>query len=207
MRLDEALGALPVVAILRGVRPEEAVGVGETLLAEGIVAMEVPLNSPAPFDSIARLAGALGRDAAIGAGTVLSPGDVPRVADAGATFVVAPDVRPAVVRAAIARDLAPLPGFATPTEALRAVRCGARYLKLFPAANLGTGFIAAVRAVLPPGIAIVAVGGVDASNAARWLAGGAAALGTGSSLYKPGVSTDELQTAARQLVAAIRREH
>lgn len=207
MRLEDALAGLPIVAILRGIRPGEAVAIGETLLAEGILAMEVPLNSPDPFDSIGRMADALGRDAAIGAGTVLATGDVPRVADAGASFVVAPDVRPAVVRAAIARGLTPVPGFATPTEAFRAIRSGARYLKLFPAANLGIGFIAAVRAVLPPDVAIVAVGGVDTVNAAQWLVGGAAALGTGSSLYRPGMRTDDLRKTARQLVAAIRRDN
>lgn len=207
MQLEDALGRMPVVAILRGIRPVEAVAVAETLLAEGIAAMEVPLNSPEPLDSIGRMADALGREAAIGAGTVLSVDDVPRIADAGATFVVAPDVRPAVVRVAIARGLTPVPGFATPTEALRAVRSGARYLKLFPAGNLGIGFIAAVRAVLPPDVAIVAVGGVDTPNAAQWLAGGAAALGTGSSLYRPGMRAGDVRQTARQLVAALRREH
>lgn len=204
MRLEVALAAMPVIAILRGIRPVEAVAVGEALVAAGIVAIEVPLNSPAPFDSIGKLAQALAGRAAIGAGTVLAPDDTGAVARAGGTFVVAPDTRPSVIRTARGHGLDAVPGFSTPGEALRAIRAGARILKLFPAASLGMGFIGAVRAVLPPDIMIIAVGGVDAPNAKQWLAAGAAGLGTGSSLYRAGSDAAQVATAAAQLVAAVR---
>ena len=204
MRLEDALAAMPVIAILRGIRPVEAVAIGEALVAAGIVAIEVPLNSPAPFDSIGNLAQALAGRAAIGAGTVLAPDDTGAVALAGGTFVVAPDTRPAVIRAARGHGLDAVPGFATPGEALRAIRAGARILKLFPAASLGMGFIGAVRAVLPPDITIIAVGGVDAPNAKQWLTAGAGGLGTGSSLYRAGSGAADVATAAAQLVAAVR---
>ena len=203
MRLDDALEALPVVAILRGVRPDEAVAVADVLIGAGIAAIEVPLNSPAPLASIERLVAAFGGRAAIGAGTVLTPRDVAAVAAAGGGYVVAPDIRTPVVRAALALGLDAVPGIATPTEALCAVRAGARHLKLFPASVIGPGFVGALAAVLPPGVAIVAVGGVTAENAQAWLDAGASAIGTGSALYRPGRSLAELGADAAALVRVV----
>jgi 2-dehydro-3-deoxyphosphogalactonate aldolase len=206
MKLEQAMAAMPVIAILRGVQSRECVEIGETLLAAGILAIEVPLNSPAAFDSIAKLAAALDGRAAIGAGTVLTADDAASVADAGGSFVVAPDTRTSVIRAVLERGLEPVPGFATPSEALRAIRAGARWLKLFPAASLGMGFIGAVRAVLPPDVRIIAVGGVDAPNARQWLTAGAAGLGTGTSVYRAGRTTADVAAAAAALTAAVRAE-
>jgi 2-dehydro-3-deoxyphosphogalactonate aldolase len=206
MKLEQALAAMPVVAILRGVRARECVAIGEALVAAGILAIEVPLNSPAAFESIGKLAAALDRRAAVGAGTVLTADEAAAVADAGGSFVVAPDTRTSVIRAALGRGLEPVPGFATPTEALRAIRAGARWLKLFPAASLGMAFIGALRAVLPPDVRIIAVGGVDAANARQWLAAGAAGLGTGTSLYRAGRTTADVAAAATALAAAARAE-
>ncbi|HEX5787131.1 MAG TPA: 2-dehydro-3-deoxy-6-phosphogalactonate aldolase [Woeseiaceae bacterium] len=200
MRLDDALKAMPVVAILRGVQPDEAVAVADVLIGAGIAAIEVPLNSPAPIASIERLVAACGGRAAIGAGTVLTPRDVAAVAAAGCNYVVAPDIRTSVVRAALALGLDAVPGIATPTEALCAVRAGARHLKLFPASVIGSGFVGALAAVLPPGVAIVAVGGITAANAQTWLAAGVAAIGTGSALYRPGRPLAQLGADAAALV-------
>jgi 2-dehydro-3-deoxyphosphogalactonate aldolase len=206
MKLEQALAAMPVVAILRGVQARECVAIGETLVAAGILAIEVPLNSPAAFDSVGKLAAALEGRAAVGAGTVLTPDEAVGVADAGGSFIVAPDTRPSVIRAALGCGLEPVPGFATPTEALRAIRAGARWLKLFPAASIGMGFIGAVRAVLPPDVRIIAVGGVDAPSARQWLAAGAAGLGTGTSVYRAGRTTADVAAAAAALAAAVRAE-
>lgn len=204
MKLERALETLPVVAILRGIRPDEAIAVGRALVGTGIRAIEVPLNSPAARESIARLAGDLGNRAAIGAGTVLSPEDARAVADAGARFVVAPDTNAAVIESALDAGLEPVPGIATPTEAFAARRAGARWLKLFPADPLGVPFWEALRAVLPADTRVAAVGGIDAANARAWLDAGVAALGTGSSVYRPGLSVAEVEANAMALVDAVR---
>jgi len=204
MKLEHALESLPVIAILRGVRPDEVVAVSRALIETGIRVIEVPLNSPGAEDSISRLAGAFSDHAAIGAGTVLTGDDVRAVTDAGAGFVVAPDTNPSVIEAALGAGLVPVPGIATPTEALAAWRAGARWLKLFPAAALGVGFWQALRAVLPTDIRIAAVGGIDAANARAWLDAGVAALGTGSSVYRPGLSAADVEANAKALVAALR---
>lgn len=205
MKLDEALKfGEPIIAILRGITPDEALAVGETLVEQGIVMIEVPLNSPDACTSIGCLARSLGNRAAIGAGTVLTARQVIDVASAGATFAVAPDTYPEVIDATLAQGLEPVPGFATPGEALTATRHGARFLKLFPASTLGIDFMEAVRVVLPDDVGIVAVGGVDVRNAAEWLAAGAVALGTGSSLYRPGRSAGDVAMEAAALTRAIR---
>ncbi len=204
MKLEDALESLPVIAILRGVRPSEAVAIGRALLGAGVRAIEVPLNSPAACESIARLAGDVGDRAIIGAGTVLAPDDVRATADAGARFVVAPDTNADVIAAVLERGLEPVPGIATPSEAFAARRAGARWLKLFPANALGMDFWRALRAVLPTDMRVAAVGGIDATNAGAWLDAGVAALGTGSSVYRPGLSAAEAGTGAKALVGAVR---
>jgi 2-dehydro-3-deoxyphosphogalactonate aldolase len=190
-----------VIAILRGVRPDEVLDVARALIDGGIAVIEVPLNSPQPFDSIARLA----REAAawgvrIGAGTVLGEADVDRAADAGATLIVSPNVDAAVVRRSAQRALFSLPGVATPSEGFAALAAGAHGLKLFPGELLGPPVMKAWRAVFAPATAFYAVGGVGEHNIAAYKAAGAAGVGIGSSLYAPGVEAPELTRRAKALV-------
>jgi 2-dehydro-3-deoxyphosphogalactonate aldolase len=189
-----------VIAILRGVKPDEVLGVAEALIEGGIALIEVPLNSPQPFDSIERLARTLGSQARIGAGTVLAAADVERAADAGATLVLAPNFDAAVVQRTVQRGLFSMPGVATPTEGFAALAAGAHGLKLFPAEMLGPPVMKAWRAVFAPGTPMFAVGGVGDNNIAAFKAAGATGVGVGSSLYAPGVARDELTRRARALL-------
>lgn len=191
-----------IVAILRGVQPHEVLDVAGALVDAGVRCIEVPLNSPQPFDSLERLAARWGAELTVGAGTVLSPGDVDRVADAGGRLVVAPNCDAAVVRRAKARGLLALPGVATPTEGFAALAAGADGLKLFPAEMLGPPVLKAWRAVFPAGTVMCPVGGVGVHNLAAFKAAGAAAAGIGSSLYAPGVDRATLAARARSLVQA-----
>jgi len=204
MTLDEALAQSPIVAILRGVRPEEVVGIGEALFQSGIRAVEVPLNSPNPLASIQRLVERLGAHMACGAGTVLSVTDVGGVIEAGAGFVVSPNTDGAVIRRAVAVGLEPAPGFATASEAFQAIGAGARHLKLFPAATYGPGHLRQLKAVLPDEAVVWAVGGVGAANLAPWWDAGARAFGIGSEIYKPGQTAAETAVKAAALVEAAR---
>ena len=198
------LEKLPLVAILRGLRPEEAVGVGHALAEAGFGLIEVPLNSPHPFDSIEKLAGALGRHVLVGAGTVLDPADVRRIAGAGGGLVVSPHADPQVIRAARAAGLVSLPGIATPTEAFAAIAAGADALKLFPAEMLAPPVLKALKAVLPPDIPLLPVGGISPDNMAAYIAAGAAGFGIGSALFRPGMTAAEVGAAARRFVSALR---
>ncbi|MGR3394976.1 2-dehydro-3-deoxy-6-phosphogalactonate aldolase [Pseudooceanicola nanhaiensis] len=191
-----------IIAILRGITPEEVEPVAEALLDEGIDRIEVPLNSPDPLTSIARLARATEGRATVGAGTVLSPEDVDRVRDAGGTLIVSPDCNPAVIDRTRERGLLSFPGVATATECFTALRHGADGLKFFPGFLIGPEGLAAIRAVLPPDAKTYAVGGVDPENFAAWIAAGATGFGIGSSLYKPGLSAEEVRRRAEGIVRA-----
>jgi len=202
-RFDEAFARFPLIAILRGVQPDEVEAVGEELVAAGFTILEVPLNSPDPLDSIARLARALAGRAVVGAGTVLRVADVAAVAQAGGTLIISPNANPQVVAAAVAAGLVALPGIATPTEAFAALDAGAAALKLFPAEQASPAVLKAMRAVLPNGTRLLPVGGIVADGMAPWLAAGAAGFGLGSALYKPGMSAAQVGENARAFAAAI----
>ncbi|MET0363790.1 MAG: 2-dehydro-3-deoxy-6-phosphogalactonate aldolase [Sphingobium sp.] len=197
-------GAPPVVAILRGLRADEALIVTGALVEAGIRLIEVPLNSPDPFTSIAAMQSAFGDVALIGAGTVLDADSVDRLADTGARLMVTPNIDPPLIERGLSRGLEVMPGFVTPSEALAAVRAGARKLKLFPASAMGLSYIKAVRDVLPRDVQVWAVGGTGADNLGEWLSAGAAGLGVGGALYKPGFTPEEVGTRARALVRAWR---
>lgn len=189
-----------VVAILRGITPAEAIAVGHALQAGGIRIIEVPLNSPEPFDSIERLAREFGEELLIGAGTVLTVADVDRVADAGGRLMLAPSFDAAVVKRGQARGLLTMPGVATPSEGFQALAVGADALKLFPAEMLGPPVLKAWRAVFPKTTPMFSVGGIGEHNLAAFKAAGASGVGTGSSLYSPGIAAAELTPRARVLV-------
>jgi len=195
---------IPLVAILRGVVPERVVEVANVLYDAGIRMIEVPLNSPDPFASIAALAACQRADWTIGAGTVLTADDVRRTQDAGGRLVVAPNCDSNVIRCALQLGLQVLPGFATPTEAFLAIQAGAKQLKLFPAASYGPQHLQAVRAVLPRDVGVFPVGGIGAPNIAEWLAAGAAGFGFGSDLFRPDYDLAEIKRRAACLVQAVR---
>jgi 2-dehydro-3-deoxyphosphogalactonate aldolase len=197
-------GIVPLVAILRGIRPQEVLEVGAALHEAGIGAIEVPLNSPSPLESITRLAAGFGDRCLCGAGTVLRAADVDAVQAAGGRLIVTPNTVPAVIERAVALGLTVIPGFATATEAFAAIGAGASLLKLFPAASYGPGHLKALRDVLPATVAVFAVGGVGAANLAPWRQAGCAGLGVGSDLYRAGHSAGEVHRRALALVAAWR---
>ena len=198
------LATLPLIAILRGIKPGEAVAVGEALFAAGFRIIEVPLNSPAPLHSIAQLAGALGRRALIGAGTVMSGEAVDQVAEAGGRLVVMPQSDAAVIGRAKEKGLYCLPGVATPTEAFAALAKGADGLKMFPGEGLPPAVVKAWRAVLPADLGLFPVGGITAEKMAAYYAAGASGFGLGSALYKPGLDPGEVSERAAAFVAAWR---
>lgn len=193
---------LPLIGILRGITPDEAVAVGEAVLATGITTLEVPLNSPEPLESIRLLAEALGERALVGAGTVLTPAQARDVHAAGGQLVVSPNCRPAVIEETRRLGMASWPGVVTPSEAFDALDAGASGLKLFPAVQVGLEGMQAVRAVLPAGTRLYAVGGIGMGNFAAWRAAGVDGAGLGSALYKPGQSAAQVGEQARALVAA-----
>jgi 2-dehydro-3-deoxyphosphogalactonate aldolase len=202
MELNAALEACGIIAILRGVKPEEVVDVGAVLFGEGIRVVEVPLNSPDPFSSIGKLAKHFGDRMVVGAGTVLSVQDVNMLKESGGTISVSPDCNPETIARAVALGLDPLPGVFTPTEAFAAIHAGATHLKLFPAEVASPQTVKAWRAVLPKHVKVHAVGGVTPQNMGEWLACGVSGFGIGSSLYKPGMDLKAIGDAARALVAA-----
>jgi 2-dehydro-3-deoxyphosphogalactonate aldolase len=199
---DTAFARCPLIAILRGITPSEVVAVGEVLFDAGFRLIEVPLNSPDPLDSIARLAQAFAGRAVIGAGTVLRAADVTAVQVSGGTMIVSPNTNIEVIGATSKAGLVALPGIATPSEAFAALAAGATALKLFPAEGASPAVLQAMRAVLPAGVRVLPVGGITADNMAPWLKAGAAGFGIGSALYSPGLAPDQIGVRARTFVAA-----
>lgn len=199
------LDPLPLVAILRGLVPEEAVAIGEAVAEAGFLCLEVPLNSPRPLESIRLLRHVLDGRVLVGAGTVLSVEQVAQVADAGGQLCVSPNVDVAVIGAAKARGMVSLPGFFTPSEAFAALAAGADALKLFPAEIAGPQGLRAIRAVLPADARVYAVGGVSPANIGEWQQAGASGFGIGSSLYKPGQDAPQTADKAAAFVAAMNR--
>ncbi|MCH7627219.1 MAG: 2-dehydro-3-deoxy-6-phosphogalactonate aldolase [Proteobacteria bacterium] len=204
MTIDDVLaaGAPPIVAILRGIETREAVAVAEALVDAGVKLIEVPFNSPDPAGSIAAMSQALGDRAAIGGGTVVSPALAETLAQAGGTFMVSPNVDPAVIARSLDLGMDVLPGFLTPTEAFAAIKAGATSLKLFPGSVLGSGYVKAIGEVLPRGTRVWAVGGVGPANVAEFRKAGVFGIGVGGSLYKPGDDAAMVGARARALVEA-----
>jgi len=196
-RFAAAMHHLPLVAILRGVRPDEAVAIGRALLDAGWRLIEVPLNSPEPLRSIEALVQAL-PEALVGAGTVLTPAAVRDVHAAGGRMIVAPNFDAAVVRESVRLGMVSLPGVMSPTEAFAALAAGAAALKLFPAEAIGPAVVKALRAVLDPTVRVLPVGGITPANIADYRAAGASGFGIGSSLYKPGMTVAQVAVQARR---------
>lgn len=194
---------MPVVAILRGVKPDEVVEIATAVYEAGIGVIEVPLNSPEPIESIKRLADAIGDRCIVGAGTVTEVSEVEQIAAVGGKIVVSPNTDVSVIQRSCALGLTPMPGWATLTEGFAAYKAGARYLKLFPAATYGSGHVKASRAVLPKDASVLAVGGAGAANASEWLAAGVDGFGIGSELYKAGDSVEAVRAKAEAIVSAI----
>ncbi|WFU02596.1 2-dehydro-3-deoxy-6-phosphogalactonate aldolase [Rhizobium sp. CB3171] len=192
----------PLIAILRGIKPEETADIVGALIDAGLTAIEIPLNSPEPFRSIEIAAKVAPADCLIGAGTVLTAEDVDRLDAAGGKLLVTPNVEPAVISRARDKGMVTMPGVFTATEALSATRAGATGLKFFPAGVLGASGITAIRAVLPPELVIAAVGGVSDKNFADYIKAGILAFGLGTSLYKPGMTTAEVAERAKVTIYA-----
>ena len=192
----------PIIAILRGVKPAEAVGIAGVILAAGIDKIEVPLNSPSPFDSINAIVKVYGDQALIGAGTVLTTTQVKQVRSAGGQLVVSPNCDPAVIAATIAEGMQSWPGVFTPSEALAALQAGATGLKLFPGDMAGPKGLKAMRMILPFGTQVYAVGGAAPDNFSKWIEASADGFGLGSAIYKPGDTSETVAAKAQAIVTA-----
>jgi 2-dehydro-3-deoxyphosphogalactonate aldolase len=201
--IDDWLQRSPLVAILRGLRPDEAVAIGDVLVDAGIVVLEVPLNSPSPFDSIRALSSRYGERALVGAGTVRRTAEVDRLAEAGGRLLVTPHADPTLVRAAKAHGMLACPGFYTPAEAFALLDAGADALKLFPAEAASPAVLRALLAVLPAGTPVLPVGGMAPGTIGPWRDAGAAGFGIGSSLFRPGDTPAAVAAKARALLEAL----
>lgn len=201
---DQHLKAMPLIAILRGITPDEAVAVGEELVGAGFGIIEVPLNSPDPLVSISRLAAAFEGRAVIGAGTVYRADEVNTVCDNGGTLIVSPNCNPAVIERTKELGLISAPGVFTPTEAMTALDSGADVLKLFPGEALNPTIVRGMSAVLPKGTRLVLVGGVTPDTPKQWKDAPLAGYGIGSALYKPGLTPREVGERARAFVAGVK---
>ncbi|MEL6830227.1 MAG: 2-dehydro-3-deoxy-6-phosphogalactonate aldolase [Pseudomonadota bacterium] len=203
-QFEEALSECPIIAILRGVTPAEVLDISDALFRAGIRIVEVPMNSPEPLESIKSLVAAMGERLVVGAGTVIEPRMVNAIGDAGGQIIVSPNTDQLVLARSHVLNLVPIPGVLTPTDIFKAANQGAEYLKLFPADQVGTSFVRAVRPTMPESLKLLAVGGVSAATAPDWLAAGTVGLGCGGSLYRPGDSADQVFRRASEIVEAIR---
>lgn len=194
----------PVIAILRGIRTDEVADVADALISEGIAMIEVPLNSPDPLASIARLADHCAGRALIGAGTVLNKKQIADIAAAGGQLIVSPNCNPEVIEAACSADLVSIPGYFSPTEAFAAINAGAHAIKLFPAEAATPEVLKAQRAVLPTDMPVLVVGGVTTDSVPQWKSAGADGFGLGGALYRPGYSASQVARNAAAFIAAIR---
>jgi 2-dehydro-3-deoxyphosphogalactonate aldolase len=202
-RFKDAIAAMPVIAILRGVTPDEVVAVAQAVYDSGVRVIEVPLNSPDPFASIERLAAQFGDTAIVGAGTVLTVADVARCRDAGAQIIVSPNMNADVIRAAVAGGMISAPGCLTPTEAFAALDAGAHAVKLFPGELITPAAVKAMRAVLPKNTIVLVVGGVSADTTGQYIDAGASGFGVGGGIYRAGISAEQAGQNAAAFVAAI----
>ncbi|WP_157080976.1 2-dehydro-3-deoxy-6-phosphogalactonate aldolase [Novosphingobium naphthalenivorans] len=202
MTFQSAFEQMPLVAILRGILPDEVEAVGEVLVEAGFRLIEIPLNSPEPLTSIERLARCVGHSAVVGAGTVLTVDQVDQVGNAGGRLIVSPNTNPEVIAATVQKSMVSLPGFYTPSEAFAALAAGADALKLFPAEAATPAVMKAYRAVLPAAVPILAVGGITPDNLQPWREAGADGFGLGSALYRNGLSVRQIGENARAFVAA-----
>ena len=198
------LAECPLVAIIRGVRPNEAAAIGDALYASGIRIIEVPLNSPDPLASISKLASRLGDRALIGAGTVLDLAQVLQVRDAGGRLIVSPNTFTDVIEATVAAGMVSSPGYFTPSEGFEALRSGAHVLKFFPAEAASPAVIKSQRAVLPKDVPLLVVGGINPTNMRPYLDAGANGFGLGSGVYKPGQSPHEVAAQAEAFVKGLK---
>jgi len=201
---DAAFRACPLVAILRGLKPDEAEPVAGALIDAGVGLIEVPMNSPEPLKSLRRMAARYAGRAVFGAGTVLEPDDVARVADSGGAMIVAPNMDARVIEASARRGLVSLPGVMTPSEAFAALKFGAHALKLFPGEMVTPPVVKALRAVLPRATRVLVVGGVNPGNMRAFLEAGADGFGVGGAIYRPGDSPDQVAAKARALAAGLK---
>jgi 2-dehydro-3-deoxyphosphogalactonate aldolase len=204
--LRRYLDECPLIGIIRGVTPDEAEAIGDSIYEGGIRIIEVPLNSPDPLRSIELLSRKFGDRVLVGAGTVLSADQVAQVASAGGRIIVSPDTNTDVIAAAAAAGLVSSPGYFTPSEAFAAIRAGAHALKLFPAEGASPAVLKAQLAVIPKDVPVMAVGGIRPDNMRPWLDAGAAGFGLGSGLYKPGQSPADTLEKARAYVAGLKRQ-
>jgi 2-dehydro-3-deoxyphosphogalactonate aldolase len=202
MTLEEALAESGIVAIVRGVKPGEILAVAEALYSAGVRVIEIPLNSPDPYDSISLLSAEYTGRVMCGGGTLLTRAHVEKVCAAGGRLAVAPNTDSAVIRRAVSLRMTPFPGFGTATEAFLAIECGAQFLKLFPASTYGAAHLKALKAVLPPEVVVAPVGGIGPDDLAEWRGAGAGCFGIGSDIYKPGMAPEEIHRRAVALVKA-----
>ena len=202
MLWERVLAELPLIAILRGIEPSEAVAVTAALSGAGFLCVEIPLNSPNALESIGKIRERFDGQLLIGAGTVLAEAEVAAIHVAGAQLAVSPNTNPGVIAAAKRRDLISIPGFATPTEALAGIAAGANALKLFPAESISPAVVRALKAVLPASLPILPVGGITGASMAAYIGAGAAGFGIGSSIYTPGTTADIVARRADVFVKA-----
>ena len=204
MNLSKLLHSMPLLAVLRYIKPEEVLAIGEVLMAAGIICLEVPMNSPHPCKSIELLAKAYGDAAFIGAGTVVDPADVRRIADAGGQVIISPHTDVMVIQESKRLGLCCMPGFVTPTEAFTALQAGADALKLFPAEGCSPSVLKALRAVLPKDIPIFLTGGVTPEKMPEYVKAGANGFGLGGALYQPGDAPEMVAKKAKSFVEAMK---